>query len=212
LFPNNDAVFQHDDTHSQKCSVLVWGAWRCTSTSSLASTIAQLKYHRTTVVSFREQSEKQIQSIISEATRRVVQYSARDCSDLTWVYSKKDTSCVTGKWWSNAILIQKCVSFTAASIVFVHPLYMLQRYIPWGDKINYVKMYLCKQVFCLIACLICLCSVMLLNGFVLLTCFHHNHFLLHSTHILMRHWWLSNLMGKILLVSCQRSKRVDVHH
>jgi len=35
-------------THSQKCSVLVWGAWRCTSTSSLASTITQLKYHWTT--------------------------------------------------------------------------------------------------------------------------------------------------------------------
>jgi len=32
-----------------------------------------------------------------------------------------------------------------------------------------------------------LCSVMLLNGFVLLICFHHNHFLQHSAHILMRH-------------------------
>jgi hypothetical protein len=43
-------------------------------------------------------------------------------------------------------------------------------------------------VFCLIVYLVCLsvCSVLLLNGFVLLTCFHHNHFLLHSNHILMR--------------------------
>ena len=29
-------------THSQKCSLLVWGAWRCTLASSLASKIAQL--------------------------------------------------------------------------------------------------------------------------------------------------------------------------
>ena len=109
-----------DHTHSQKCSVLVWGAWRCTLTS-LASTIAHLKYCQTTVVSFRERGEKQIPSIISQAARRVVQYCTRDYS----VYSKKDTSCVTGKWWPNSILIKKCVSFTAVSITFVHPQYML---------------------------------------------------------------------------------------
>ena len=54
LFPNNDAIIKDDSspTHTQlKCSVLVWGAWRCTSTSSLASIIARLKYHGTTVVS-----------------------------------------------------------------------------------------------------------------------------------------------------------------
>jgi hypothetical protein len=32
---------------------------------------------------------------------------------------------VTGKWWPNSILIKKCVSFTAVSIIFVHSLYML---------------------------------------------------------------------------------------
>jgi len=112
-------------THSQKCSVLVWGARKCTS-ASLASTIAQVKYHWTTVVSVREQGEKQIPSIISQATRRkVVQYSSRDYSEFTRVCSKKDTSCVTGKWWPNSILIKKCVSFMALSIIFVHPLYML---------------------------------------------------------------------------------------
>jgi len=37
---------------------------------------------------------------------------------------------------------------------------------------------------------------MLLDGFVLLTSFHHNHFLLHSTHVLMSHLLLSNLMGE----------------
>jgi len=31
----------------------------------------------------------------------------------------------SGKWWPNSLLIKKCVSFTAASIIFVHPLYML---------------------------------------------------------------------------------------
>ena len=110
-------------TRSQKCSFLVWEAWRCTSTSFLASTITHLKYRRTSVVSFREQDEKQIPSIISQATRRrVVQFFTRNYS----VYSKKDTSCVAGKWWPNSILIKKCVSSTAVSIIFVHPLYMLQ--------------------------------------------------------------------------------------
>jgi hypothetical protein len=61
--------------------------------------------------SFREQGEKQIPSIISQATRRrVVQYSTRDYS---------------GKWWPNSKLIKKCVSFTVVSIIFVHPLYVL---------------------------------------------------------------------------------------
>jgi len=62
------------------------------------------------LVSSREQGEKQIPSIISQATRRVVQYSTTDYS---------------GKWWPNSILIKKYVSFTAVSIIFVHPLYML---------------------------------------------------------------------------------------
>jgi hypothetical protein len=97
-----DAIFQHDNspTHSQKCSVLIRGAWRCISTSTLTSTIARLKYHRTTVVSV---SEKQItSSLISQATRCsswiVVKYSIRDYSELTWVYSKKGRRCTTGKW------------------------------------------------------------------------------------------------------------------
>jgi hypothetical protein len=47
-------------THSQKGSVLVWGAWRCTTTSSLASTIAQLKYNQISVVSFWEQGKKHL--------------------------------------------------------------------------------------------------------------------------------------------------------
>jgi len=55
LFPNNDAVFQDYSPYTQPC-----------------------------VFSFREQGEKQIPSIISQASRgRVVQYSTRDCSELT---------------------------------------------------------------------------------------------------------------------------------
>jgi hypothetical protein len=65
-------------TIHQKCSVLVWEAWLCISTSSLASTITHLRYNWTAVVSFREQSEKQIHPIISQATsRRAVQYYTR---------------------------------------------------------------------------------------------------------------------------------------
>jgi hypothetical protein len=55
---------------------------------SLTSTIARLKYRGTNVVSFREQGEKQIlSSIISPAigrfsSRRVIEYSTGDCSEL----------------------------------------------------------------------------------------------------------------------------------
>jgi hypothetical protein len=59
LFPNNDTNFFRwhvTHTHRQKCSVVVWGTWRSTSTSSLASTIASLKYHPTTVVTVRSRS------------------------------------------------------------------------------------------------------------------------------------------------------------
>jgi hypothetical protein len=74
--------------YTHECSVLVWGAWRCTSTFSLSSTIARLKYHLTTVVSFREQGEQLIPtSITSQATRRCsswrkVQYSRQMVAPL----------------------------------------------------------------------------------------------------------------------------------
>ena len=42
-FPNNDAVFKMTvRPHIQKGSVSVWGPWRYTSTSSLASTMSDL--------------------------------------------------------------------------------------------------------------------------------------------------------------------------
>ena len=71
VFPNNSSRWEFVNTRSQKCSVFVSGAWICTPASSLASTLTRLKYHWTTVVSFREQGEKQTSSsIISQATRR----------------------------------------------------------------------------------------------------------------------------------------------
>jgi len=71
LLPNNDAVFFKDNSpiHTAR-SVQSW-SWICTSTSSLASTITRLKYHRTIAGSLREYGGKQIPfSIISQATRR----------------------------------------------------------------------------------------------------------------------------------------------
>jgi hypothetical protein len=103
---------------------LVRGAWRCTPTPFLTSTIARLKYRRTTVVTFREQGEKQtLSSIISQASgrcysRRMVNYSTTDYSELTWVYSKKDTSCIPGKLWPNSALNRKSASFTTVSIIY----------------------------------------------------------------------------------------------
>jgi hypothetical protein len=89
--------------------------------------MARLRYHWTSLVSFREWREKQIPSaIISQATKRcssrsVVQYSTTEYSELIWVYSKKSTNCFTGKWWPNSILTKKYVSFMTVSVILSIP-------------------------------------------------------------------------------------------
>jgi len=92
LFPNNAAVFQDDDLpiHTARC-VQSWFEEHEDALQHLLF-LAQLPDLNIIkpLVSFREQGEKQIPSIISQATRkRVVQYSTRDYS---------------GKWWPKCIL------------------------------------------------------------------------------------------------------------
>ena len=129
FFPNNDVIFLHYNwpIHTAR-SVRSWFEHEdALPKSFLASTMTRLKYHLTSVVSFRGYGEKQIpSSMISQATRwcsswRAVQYSTTDYSEHIWVYSKKDTYCITGKWWPNSILIKKCVSLTAVSIILSIP-------------------------------------------------------------------------------------------
>ena len=87
----------------------------------------RLKYHRTTVASCRQYGDKHSpSSITSQATRRcsswtVVLHSTEDCSELVSVYCKKDTSCITGKWWPNSVLVKKCVYFTTVSFICPSP-------------------------------------------------------------------------------------------
>ena len=89
LFPNNDVIFQDSTPYTQpEVFSLVLRSMKMHlnifSTSSLASTVAHLKCHGTTVVSFRDQGEKQIPYIITQAARRsVVQYTTRCYSELT---------------------------------------------------------------------------------------------------------------------------------
>ena len=106
LFPINDAVFQDDDSSIHRArSVQSW----CEEHEDALQHLLWLAQSPNLniiepLVSFREQGEKQIPSIINQSTRRrVVQYSTRDYS--------KDTSCVTCHWWPNSILIKKGVSF-----------------------------------------------------------------------------------------------------
>jgi len=83
FFPNNETIFEDNNMpiHTAR-SVQSWFEEDEDSLKHLW--LAQLKYHQTSVVSFREQGEKQIPFIISQTTRgRVEQYSARDYSDLT---------------------------------------------------------------------------------------------------------------------------------
>ena len=84
LFPNNDAIFQDNlpihtarsvqswfEQHEDALQHLLW------LTQSPTLNIIE------SLVSFREQDEKQIPSIISQATRRrVMQYSTRDYSEF----------------------------------------------------------------------------------------------------------------------------------
>jgi hypothetical protein len=39
-------------SHSWNCSIMVWGAWKWTSASSLANTITRFEHHWTALVSF----------------------------------------------------------------------------------------------------------------------------------------------------------------
>ena len=152
LFPNNDANFQDGspthkarsvqtscEEHEEAFKHLLWLAQ-----SPDLEIIEPL-------FSFREQTEKQIPSIISQAAiRRVVQYATRDYSELTWVYSKKDTSCVTGKWWPNSTLINVHLSqlfpLFFPSTVHTAKLYSLG----WLDKLCiFVDRFLFNSLPCL---------------------------------------------------------------
>jgi hypothetical protein len=44
-------------------------------------------------------------------SRRMVKDSARDCSKLVRVQSKKDFGCTEGKMWLNTIIIKKYVEY-----------------------------------------------------------------------------------------------------
>ena len=92
LFPISDAIFQEDNSpiHTAR-NIQSWFEEHEDALQHLwlvqSSSLNIIK----PLVSFRE---KQIPSIINQATRRrVVQYSTRDYSELTRVYSKKDKSC-----------------------------------------------------------------------------------------------------------------------
>ena len=85
LFRKNDAVFQEDDlpVHTAR-SVLSWFEEHEDALQHLLWLAQSPDLNIIEpLVSFREQGEKQIPSIISQATRRVVQYSTRDYSEIT---------------------------------------------------------------------------------------------------------------------------------
>ena len=149
LFPDSDAIFQEDNspththTHSQKCSVLFWGAWRCTSPSPVASTVAQPKYHRTTVGSFRKQGDKQIPSIIFQATRRqVAHYSTRDFTIYMNLFQEGYKLCYRQMLAQLHINKEICIFHSCFHYICPSPVHVAKLYsLGWLD---YVAMYLCK--------------------------------------------------------------------
>ena len=91
------------------------------------------KYHWITVVSFREQDEKQIPSIISQATRRrVVKYSTRDYSEFTRsLFQEGYKLCCR----------QMCIFHSCSHYVCPSPVHAAKLYSYSLGWLNYVEIY-----------------------------------------------------------------------
>jgi len=76
------------------------------------------QYHRTIVVSLESRVRSRFPLASSLKEQEEEQYSI----PLQTIQNLHE-SIANGKWWPNSILIKKCVSFTAVSIIFVHLLY-----------------------------------------------------------------------------------------
>jgi hypothetical protein len=61
---------------------------------------------------------RQLVHLVGFIIRKIkVMYCTRDGTELVWVYSKKDTRCITGIWWSNLVLTNTgCLPSTNVSI------------------------------------------------------------------------------------------------
>jgi len=127
LFPNNNAVFQEDirpytqlqvfglGFRSMKMHFNIFPAQHNFQTKIPSNHCGQ--FHR---IGWEADSIIH-QATIGSSSWRVAHYSTRDYAQLTWVYSKKDSRCITGKWWPKSILIKKGVSFTNISIILSIP-------------------------------------------------------------------------------------------
>ena len=130
LFPNNDVIFKDgiSPIHTVR-SVLSWFeehedalqtfSWPAQSPN--VNIIEQLwSVLESRVRSrFPPPSLKQLQDVLQDDWYSIPLEPTRNLYESIWVYSEKDTDCITGKWWLNSLLIKKCVSFTSVSIFFV---------------------------------------------------------------------------------------------
>ena len=122
LFPNSGAVFHSDslpihtigsvqslfEEHEDSLHCLPWPAQ--SPDLSIIEPLWWVLESRMRCRSPPPSSLKQLEDVL--------RYSTTDYSKLVWVYSKKDTSCIAGKWWSKSILINECVSFANVSIIW----------------------------------------------------------------------------------------------
>jgi len=124
LFPNNDTVFQDDDwliyttrsvqswfeEHEDALQQLLWLAHLPTLNiiEPLWSVLESRLRNRFPQLSLKKLEDEWYSIPL-------------DTSELARVYSKKDTSCVTGKQWSNNILIKKCIFHSCFHYFYTSP-------------------------------------------------------------------------------------------
>jgi hypothetical protein len=117
LFPNNDALYEDDNStihtagtlqswfekHESELQPLPWLAQSqdLNIAEPLWSVLEIRVRHRFPPPTFLNQVEDVLQELYKN--------SARDCSKLVRVHSKKDCSCTEGKRWSNTT--KKCVQY-----------------------------------------------------------------------------------------------------
>jgi hypothetical protein len=91
-------------SHSWKCLVMAWRAWRWTSTSSLVGTSTRFEHHHSGQfwrLEWRTAFLKQLEDVLQEELYKI---PLETVQALAPVHSNKECDCTEGKRWWNTVL------------------------------------------------------------------------------------------------------------